>query len=94
MLSKRSISTFEIDRKERIMAETDVNCAGAGEHIEKNLMVHFNEWANDAEKDTNLNTRAALQMLRPLINYACKFCDAGQVLGQVDNLAAIALRDK
>ena len=76
------------------MAEENVSCAGAGEHIEKNLLIHFNKWANEAEKDTNRNTQAALLMLRPLINYACKFCDAGQVLGQVDNLAAIALREK
>lgn len=75
------------------MSKENVNCAGVAEHIEKNLMVHFNEFANKAEKDPNPNTQAALQMLRPLVNYACKFCDAGLVLGQVDNLAAIALKE-
>ena len=75
------------------MTEEDVNCANVSDHIEKNLLVHFNEWATEAEKDTNPNTQAALQMLRPLINYACKFCDAGEVLGQIDNLAAVALKE-
>ena len=79
--------------KERMMAEENVNCAGAGQHIEKNLMIHFNEWANEAEKDSNRNTQTALLMLRPLMNYACKFCDAGLVLGQIDNLAAVALKE-
>ena len=75
------------------MTEENVNCANVSDHIEKNLLVHFNEWANEAEKDNNPNTQAALQMLRPLINYACKFCDAGEVLGQIDNLAAVALKE-
>ena len=70
----------------------NVDCNGAANHIEKNLMTNFNKWANEAEKDTNPNTQTALQIIRPLINYACKFCDAGPVLGQVDNLAAIALK--
>ncbi len=74
------------------MEEKDINCNEAAKHIEKNLLTNFNTWANEAEKDDNLNTQAALQMLRPLINYACKFCDAGPVLGQVENLASIALK--
>lgn len=75
------------------MEKENVSCSNAAKHIEKVALSYFNEWANEAEKDTNLNTQAALQMLRPLLNYACKYCDAGQVLGQVDNLAAIALRE-
>lgn len=72
---------------------TDVDCDNASEHVEKNLMKPFNEWANLAQKDPNPNTQVALMMLRPLIHYACKFCDAGPVLGQIANLASIRLKE-
>lgn len=53
-----------------------------------NPMVSFNSWANRAEmKEDDKDLKIALEMLRVLIEYAFRFCDAEGVANEIEEIA-------
>lgn len=57
-------------------------------HFATNPMMSFNAWANRAEmKEDDKDLKVALSMLRVLIDYSFRFCDAEGVANEVESIA-------
>jgi len=63
-------------------------------HFVSNPMISFNAWANRAEmKEDNKDLKAALSMLRVLVGYAFRFCDAEGVSNEIEAIAQRRLEE-
>ena len=59
-----------------------------------NPMVSFNAWANRAEmKNGDKDLKTSLSMLRVLIGYAFRFCDAEGVATEIEAIAQRRLEE-
>ena len=64
-------------------------------HFAENPMMSFNAWANRSEmKENDKDLKTALSMIRVLVGYSFRFCDAEGVATEIEALAQKRLEEE